>query len=157
MNKPMEQPVSHLSHLETKYQPSSGELLSAAHFLTMNAYSFAVMHEDGGGALLVPLAEEFLDKFSQVARPQMPAARLQERFNARADLADIFGAIDNELTAWSRGGVVESQVEPLINYVRWLIEAHSEEVIASFDDETRLTVERRLALARARSGYDEQL
>lgn len=156
MNKSMEQPVSHVPHPETKHQPSSGELLSAAHFLTMNAYSFAVMHEEGGGAILAPLAEEFLDKFSRVARPQMPASRIQERFSPQADLADIFGAIDIELTAWARGGVVESQVAPLGDYVRWLIEAHTEDLMDSFDDETRLVVERRLALARARIGYDAE-
>ena len=133
--------------------PSSGELLSAAHFLTMNAYSFATSHEDGSGDIPPALAAEFLEKFSSVARPRMARHQVTERFSTQADLADVFDAIDTELRAWARGGVVESQITPLIEYVQWLIEAHTEEMLSMFDNETRLVVERRLTLAAARVGY----
>lgn len=133
--------------------PSAADLLSAAHFLTINAYSLAELYEDGTADIPPVLAEAFLEKFSLVARPQMSRARVQERFSMRADLADVFDAIDSELRAWARGGIVESQVAPLIEYVQWLIEAHTEEMLSMFDAETRLVVERRLALAAARIGY----
>lgn len=152
----MEQRDCHQPTPEHSTTPSSGELLSAAHFLTMNAHSFAVMHEDGSNDIPLPLAAEFLEKFSSVARPQMSLNRINERFNVQADLADVFDAIDTELRAWARGGVVESQIVPLIEYVQWLIEAHTEEMLALFDDDTRLAVERRLALAAARVGSDNQ-
>lgn len=141
---------------ESITRPSSGELLSAAHFLTMNAHSFAVLHDEGSGDIPPVLAGEFLEKFSCVARPRMAPSRIQERFSAQADLADVFDAIDTELRAWARGGVVESQVAPLIEYTQWLIEAHTEEMLALFDTETRLVVERRLALAAARVRYTPQ-
>ena len=146
----MEQYHRHEPTPEIITTPSSGELLSAAHFLTMNAYSFAIMHEDGSQDLPSALATEFLDKFSQVARPRMAPTYVKERFSAQADLADVFDAIDTELRAWARGGVVESQVAPLAEYVQWLIDAHTEDMLSMFEDETRLVVERRLALATAR-------
>lgn len=150
----MEQRDRHDPTPETITTPSSsGEFLSAARFLTMSAYSFAIMHEDGSRDLPSELASEFLEKFSRVVRPRMAPNHIKERFSIQADLADVFDAIDTELRAWARGGVVESQMAPLAEYVQWLIEAHTEEMLDMFDNETRLVIERRLALATARIGH----
>jgi hypothetical protein len=122
----------------------SAQLLGATRLLVDNTklyveYLIETVPDSDTVALHESDVNEFLKHFYEVAAPQLPEAEIDKRLfgenNQSPDPIRVLTAIQAELTAWQRGGVVESQREPLYEFTTWLLDAQKMIVNQGLDNE----------------------
>jgi hypothetical protein len=119
-----------------KYSPegiSSLELLGVTRLLIKNTQLY-VEHliETGSAGDTIALHEsdvnEFIKYFYEVATLQLSESVIDQRLFGKGESSPeplrTLTAIDTELAAWERGGIVTSQHEPLREFATWLLDAH---------------------------------
>jgi len=123
---------------------SSLELLGVTRVLIKNTRLY-VEHliETGSSGDAIALHEsdvnEFLKHFYEVATLQLSESVIDKRLfgeeGSSPEPVRTLTAIDTELAAWERGGIVTSQQEPLREFVTWLLEAHQVILNENIDDD----------------------
>lgn len=103
------------SNLEPQVTPREIVNITRAQLRTVDLYLEHTENSAGHEALF----EDCLKHFYELAAPQLPEWVIHKRLFADGEettLHGVLSAIDTELAAWQRGGLVQSQVAPLYDF-----------------------------------------
>lgn len=137
---------------QPRKQPDYPELVSIAIDLTTNAYLYVSELAEGEHDFDAIQAAQFQKLFTDLASSRHAYPTVRGYFQDISDVEGIFEAIQTDLDNWRRKGIVAGQIEPLEEYIEWLLKAHTDDALELIDPETRRGVSRRLGMAYARLG-----
>lgn len=116
-----QRPTDTVPSIELRTKPSESCVRVRTKLENVDLYLQQTEASAGQGALF----EDCLKRFYDLAAPQLAEWVIDARLFANGDattLHDILGAIDVEIAAWQRFGIVTSQVEPLTQFSAALTE-----------------------------------
>ena len=113
--------IDTLRTIELRETPARSCVVARAKLENIDLYLSQTQAAAGHESLL----QDCLKRFYELAGPQLADQVIDARLFADGDattMHDVLSAIDTELAAWQRYGIVASQVEPLVEFSASLTE-----------------------------------